>query len=154
MLIPFTDPGETPVIVDAQGRVIRSPETEAEIASLRNRIATLENEIADARKVPAQRRAEREPQPSSLELKRINIVRLGELSTAERSNGTVAKIKISRGCETLTNQQSRALGLFLLAASFDDPAMPVDVCSACMGQGSHVQSGIACPHCKGSGNGS
>jgi hypothetical protein len=39
----------------------------------------------------------------------------------------------------------------ILASRRIAPPIPDDVCDACMGQGSHIQSGMACPHCAGSG---
>jgi hypothetical protein len=103
--------------------------------------------------VLAQWRAERAPQPDEIEFQRVDARRRDALSREERLSGTCAKIHVAHGSQKLTVQQARMLGLFLLAASNDWP-VPDDVCDACMGQGSHVQSGIACPHCKGSGNGS
>lgn len=32
-----------------------------------------------------------------------------------------------------------------------EPDVPDDVCDACVGQGSHIQSGMVCPHCNGTG---
>jgi hypothetical protein len=130
-------------IVGERGRVIRSPEIDLEIT-------TPKAELADARRVLAQWRAERAPQPDEIEFQRIDARRRDALSPEERLSGTCAKIHVAHGTQKLTAQQSRMLGLFLLAASNDSP-VPDDVCDACIGQGSHIQSGMVCPHCDGTG---
>jgi hypothetical protein len=114
------------------------------------RLLALESELADARRVLAQWRAERAPQPDEIEFQRIDARRRNSLSREERLAGTCAKIHIAHGNQNLTPQQARQLGLFLLAASNDSP-VPDDVCDACMGQGSHIGTGTLCPHCNATG---
>ena len=48
--LSILSPGEPPVLVDSEGRVIRSPETEAEIAALKSRVAELEAAGREVRK--------------------------------------------------------------------------------------------------------
>jgi hypothetical protein len=40
----------------------------------------------------------------------------------------------------------------ILANKRNELIIPPDVCSGCLGLGSHVQSGMACPHCGGTGS--
>jgi predicted Zn-ribbon and HTH transcriptional regulator len=40
----------------------------------------------------------------------------------------------------------------ILANKRNELIIPPDVCSGCLGLGSHVQSGMTCPHCEGTGS--
>lgn len=100
----------------------RIAKLEAENKAVRDALQKLESEVADARTILAQYRAEREPQPDELEFQRLDAHRRNSLSHEDRLAGTCAKIHVARGNQKMNRLQARSLGLFLLAASNDTGA--------------------------------